>query len=119
MLKFENKVLDFIKKYFVIIVAVVVTVLAVFMRFYSYYFISVDMRDYLLPWFNEIVSLGRIYSLRYNIGNYNILYLTILSLLSYIDANPLFIIKKGSIKIRNDQTIKKAPLHATSLMLTS
>lgn len=97
MSKLENRILDFIKKYFVVIVAVAVTVLAVLVRLYGYYFISVDMRDYLIKWFWNIVATGRIKSLKHNIGNYNLLYLTILSLLSYIKAEPVFIIKTLSV----------------------
>ena len=62
-------------------------------------FLSGDMQEFLLPWFNsmKIFFLGGVAALEYQIGDYNVLYQTIIALITYIDCNPVFMYKCISI----------------------
>lgn len=59
-------------------------------------FLSGDMQEFLLPWYNSMKNVG-VAALEYQIGDYNVLYQTIIALITYIDCNPLFMYKCISI----------------------
>ena len=57
---------------------------------------SGDYLGFLQPWINQIIKLGRFKSLKYNIGDYNVPYVIILTIISYF-KNHLYLIKFVSI----------------------
>ena len=59
-------------------------------------FLSGDMQAFLLPWFNSMKNVGGA-ALEYQIGDYNVLYQTIIALITYIDCDPVFMYKCISI----------------------
>lgn len=61
------------------------------------YFVSVDSLGCYLAWYDEIVATGRIKGIGTQIGDYNVLYQTIISLLSYLPIIPLYLYKGLSI----------------------
>lgn len=65
----------------------IITILGVMIRIPGHNFISKDMDVYLNPWFNTIKNLGGLSSLSMQVGDYNILYQTIIAFLTYIDAD--------------------------------
>ena len=58
---------------------------------------SGDYIGFLKPWIDNIRSLGGIKALKYNIGDYNVPYITILTIISYFKCKPLYLIKLVSI----------------------
>lgn len=59
--------------------------------------LSGDFVGFLDPWMVRIKELGGIFSLGYEISNYSSAYMIILSLLSYLNADPLYSIKAVSV----------------------
>lgn len=60
-------------------------------------FLSGDMQAFLLPWFNSMKNVGGGAALECQIGDYNVLYQTIIALITYIDCDPVFMYKCISI----------------------
>lgn len=71
----------------------------ILIRCSGFSFLSGDMQEFLLPWFNsmENVCVGGVAALEYQIGDYNVLYQIIIALITYIDCNPIFMYKCISI----------------------
>lgn len=65
----------------------VITVLGVAIRIPGRNFISKDMYVFLNPWFHTIKELGGFGALSTQVGDYNILYQTIIAFLTYIDID--------------------------------
>lgn len=60
-------------------------------------YISGDMKSCLFKWFNYMKINGGLHALKSSIGDYNVLYETVLALLTYISGSELFLIKAVSI----------------------
>ena len=95
MKKFINSFRKLNKKYKIILVSA--TIFALLIRCLWLDARSGDYNDYLLPWINHIRDLGYFESLKYNVGNYNIPYVVILTLISFLKCEPLYPIKIISI----------------------
>ena len=67
----------------------IITLVALFMRFMSRDILSFDMTIYLLPWFEHIKSTGGLTALNQQVGDYGLLYQTIIALFTYL-SKPLF-----------------------------
>lgn len=67
-----------------------VSILAIGIRLIGLDFISEDMDICLLKWFHIIQNGGGFACLSSQVGDYGLLYQTIISLLSYTDINPLY-----------------------------
>lgn len=93
----EQKVLDFITKHCLLLAIVGVTLLSMWMRLKNLDFVSDDFQYFLLPWFTELQIGGGLQALARPIGNYNVPYLTVLALLTYLPIDPLVSIKLVSI----------------------
>ncbi len=93
----ENRVLDFLVRHYLVILVVVGTILALFLRYKFLRFESIDYTDFLLPWFNDLKNGGGLAAIANYTGDYNAPYVTILALLTYIPINPLYLIKAVSI----------------------
>lgn len=93
----EQKVLGFITKHCLLLAVAGVTLLSVWMRLKNLDFVSDDFRYFLLPWFTELQMGEGLQALARPIGNYNVPYLTVLALLTYLPVDPLVSIKLVSI----------------------
>ena len=58
---------------------------------------SGDMLEYLIPWFDKIKQNGQIHGLNKQVGDYNILYQTIISLTTYLGDKSIYYYKIISI----------------------
>ena len=97
MFKIEKRFLDFVeKKYYIIFVAFGL-LLSLLVRFLAFGFVSSDMEGYLLGWFGQIEQLGRIKALKVQVGNYSVLYQTLIAIMTYIPINPLYQFKILSV----------------------
>ncbi len=89
----DTKLKELLQKNFDKICIILLLLLSVGIRFFLFDFISIDAREYLLPWYDEIVQKGRINALGDQIGNYNMTYQLLIVLLSYIPIKPLYAYK--------------------------
>lgn len=97
MLLQEEKIIDFLKKNLYVFGIILATVFAILVRKSGYNFITDDYTRFLDPWFNYIRENGGFLALKDSIGNYNIPYLFLFSMFSYISDNSLFVTKIISI----------------------
>ena len=97
MFKFEERVINFCKKNYIILFVILITFLAFFVRFKMLDFASYDYNNFLKPWFDDLKSNGGLRGLATYKGDYNAPYMTILALLTYLPINSLYSIKFVSI----------------------
>ncbi len=97
MTAFEKNILEKINKNLWAAILVIGFITGCILRFTMRYFVSIDSYGCYLLWFDEIVSTGRIKGIGTQIGDYNVLYQTIISFLSYLPLTPLYIYKGFSI----------------------
>ncbi len=93
----DNLFFRFIKKHCLEILFFVITVISLKSRINFLNYESQDFNNFLLDWFNQLKDNGGILGLKYEIGDYNIPYLLIMAILSYIPKSPLILIKLVSI----------------------
>lgn len=92
-----EKIWDFIERKKFIIFFIVITAISLFARIAVIDFVSGDYASCLEPWFYQLKDNGGLSALKLNIGNYNLPYLTILALLTYLPVEPIVSIKMVSI----------------------
>lgn len=95
--KFENVVLDFVQKHMNVIFVLCMVLIALAVRYVFIPFESGDFIACLNGWLNLIRDYGGLGALKYSIGDYNVPYMFILSLMSYLPLSNLHIIKIISI----------------------
>ncbi len=93
----EDQVVDFLLKHYLIIFAVIATVLALFVRYQLRGYISSDYTNFLEGWYYELKSNGGLKALAHYPGDYNAPYMTIMALLTYLPLSPLIAIKAMSV----------------------
>ena len=86
-----------IKDLFPIICFFVITVVGLYLRYLPYDFISRDMNRFLIPWFQIIKDNGGFVALNQQVGDYGLLYQTIIAAFSYAEVNPVYLYKALSI----------------------
>jgi len=99
MKKIDEKIQSFFenKRNLILIFILVISIIALISRYFMLSFKSWDYENCLLEWVKEIRKSGGLSSLAKEIGNYNIPYMTFLTIISYIPKNPLIPIKLLSI----------------------
>ncbi len=97
MLKKEKKLIEFIEKNYFIIGIILISIIAFAVRVFWLDYTSWDYIDFLSPWFDELKARGGILALGNYPGDYNVPYVFILSLLTYLPFNKLHMIKFVSI----------------------
>ena len=80
-----------------IIILIVCTIISLLIRFIFRNAQTGDYKMYIYPWIKEITRLGYFKSLKYNIGNYNVPYMIILTFIALIKYKPLYLVKLVSI----------------------
>ena len=97
MFNLEKKIIDILKKNYILVFIVMITIMALLVRIVPIKFQSDDYTYFLSPWFNDLLTKGGLTGLGTYIGNYNAPYMTIMALLTYLPINSLFSIKIVSI----------------------
>ena len=92
----EQRLLDYIGKRFCFLSILFLMLLSIAIRFLFRDHISVDLRASLIPWFERFQEGGGIKALSYQIGNYNMLYQSLLALLTYLPLKPIHALKLSS-----------------------
>lgn len=93
MFKIEEKIKKYIEDKLNVFFLLIITSLAVVIRVSGFGFISNDMYKFLIPWFKEIKSGGGIAVLDRQVGDYNLLYQTIISFFTYLDIDCVYLYK--------------------------
>ncbi len=70
----------------------IISVLGAWIRFQGRTLISGDMSFYLLPWYDQMTEQG-FFTLKNQVGEYNILYQELMALMTYIPWKPMYMIK--------------------------
>ena len=96
MTRIEQKLIDFITRFFPLILLVVVSVIGALLRIQGMSFQSMDYHYYLHPWWETIKAQGW-QGLSTQVGNYNIPYQIIILLMSMLPIEPLEAYKVLSI----------------------
>ncbi len=97
MLKQEKRLIGFVERNCNSLFFISVSVLSLIIRISGADYISADMNNFLLPWYDQIKAAGGFLSLGSQVGDYNILYQTVIALLTYIDINPVYLYKTVSV----------------------
>lgn len=97
MFQIEKKVWEFVEKYRNYFFLGIVTLLALMIRYAGRDVCSNDMLFYLAPWYNEIWEAGGLRALKSQVGNYNVVYQTLIALFTYIDINCVYAYKIVSV----------------------
>ena len=93
----REKFWKFIDEHMILIFTILITLFSLVIRITLIDFKTTDYVSFLLPWYNELYDLGGLSALKYNIGDYNAPYLTLVALLTYLPFPPLYSIKALSI----------------------
>ena len=96
MMKLERKTFNILYRNSWCILIVFSTIMSLIVRFSMIDYISGDMNQYLIPWFESISSRGGVTALGTPVGDYNIAYQTLIALLSYIPLAPSVLYKFSS-----------------------
>lgn len=97
MFKAEKKILEFIEKHISIIGLIGFFAIGALMRLVTRNFVSEDAYNYLLGWYDDIKNAGGFKALSEQVGNYNVLYQTLIALFTYLPIPALFAYKGLSI----------------------
>lgn len=95
--KFEDKYVMFIKKNIDFFLILIITMISLFIRFNLFSYKSSDYDLFLSKWFLFLKEHGGLKALKYTIGDYNQIYLTILAILTYLPVKSLYSIKIVSV----------------------
>ena len=95
--KKEKKIIDFCKKNYIVLFAIIITIVALIIRLKMFNFVSADFKMFLEKWFYQLKNAGGIHGIKYYSGDYNAPYVTIMALLTYIPIKPLYSIKIVSV----------------------
>ena len=95
--KLDNIIFNFLKKYCFEVLFFIITIVSLKIRTNFIRLESGDYQNFLYTWFNQIKEGGGLLALKQEIGDYNIPYLFIIAILSYLPINPLISIKMVSI----------------------
>lgn len=93
MFSFEKKFLEFLNKHLDVLIIAAAFILGAYMRFTMRYFVSEDSYYDYLRWYDEIKAAGSLKALGTQVGDYNVLFQTIIALLSYLPIIPLYVYK--------------------------
>ena len=100
LLKSERKLIDWMIKRKDILLFLIVTCMAILARIPGLDYISEDMTDHLLPWAEQFRTNPGFSAMRSQIGDYNILYQTLIVLICRLPGSMVYLYKYISIFFR-------------------
>ena len=122
MPKFEKKIVEWMDKNSSILFFIIITLIGFVMRYVGKDFLSSDMSNVLIPWYHMIQDAGGLRGLKTQVGDYNVLYQTIIAFMTYIPLNPMtqykvlsciFDILLAYFCANHVRVLKKEPLFST------
>ena len=93
----ENKLISFVEKHLIWIAGVILLYLSFYARKNVLYYLSGDMKAYLISWYYQILDHHGFPSLAYRIGNYNIPYHFLMCIVAQFHGEAVYLIKYLSI----------------------
>lgn len=90
MFSYEKKIWMWIEKNICYFYVAVITIISIVIRYAFKDFESGDMGVFLLPWYHQIEANGGLSSLSEQVGDYNILYQTIIAFFTYLPISPIY-----------------------------
>lgn len=81
--------LSSVRKWSFLLCAILVVGVALLLRYLGRDFVSEDMQEFIIPWCQEIRECGGIKSLSHQVGNYGLLFQTVISLLTYLNLGEM------------------------------
>ncbi len=96
-IKLKEFIIKYINNHFEVLFFMFLTIITLIIRFSLLNNTSDDFESFIKPWFYELKSYGGLFGLNHKIGNYNVPYLTILALLTYLPIDPIISVKTFSI----------------------
>lgn len=96
MLGIEKKLLDFLQKHIAVLGIACLLLVSAVIRYFLLPYHSIDYVSSLEVWYENFRSFGGWRALARDVGNYNMLYRTLMAALSYL-PNPLLAIKLPSV----------------------
>ena len=93
----EKNLLVSIDKHRRLLFLVIAAVIGLLIRWAGRDFVSFDMRDALLPWFDQIKAAGGLPALSSQVGDYGLFYQTIISLMTYVSVPAIYQYKLLSV----------------------
>ena len=96
MLNIEKSIISHIERYIIFYYLILISLLGVIIRYFGRDFLSNDMKEALLPWWREIDLLG-ITALGTQVGDYNILYQSLIYIMSNLPGEPIYWYKLLSV----------------------
>ena len=97
MLKIEKQFISYVEDNKELIFLILISIIALLIRYAGLDFISGDMKNYLLKWYDTLKSGGGVCSLKKQVGDYGLLYQTIISGFTYVNIKPVYCYKIVSI----------------------
>lgn len=97
MLRAEKKLCEFIEKHIIVLLILAISIAGILVRIPLYPYISGDMEGFLIPWYEVIKSTGKIHGLAKQVGNYNVLYQTLIAIMTYFPVDPVVQYKSLSV----------------------
>lgn len=97
MIKAEKNLLEFIERKIVAIMMAAIAIGGILVRIPLFKFVSGDMSGYLIVWYDTIKAYGGIHALNIQVGNYSVLYQTLIALMTYIPLSPVILYKSLSV----------------------
>ena len=97
MSKTEKQFIHYIEDNKDLIFLILISIIALLVRYNGRDFISSDMKYFLLKWYDIIKSGGGLNALNKQVGNYGLLYQTIISGFVYTDVKPVYCYKIISV----------------------
>ena len=94
---FEKKFLEFLEKHIFVIALAGAFLVGALLRILCRNFVSEDAYNYLIGWYDDIKTAGGFKALKEQVGNYNVLYQTLIALFTYLPIPALFAYKGLSI----------------------
>lgn len=92
MTKYEKSFIEKVLRYRYSIVAIIITILAVLVRFWGRNCLTGDMKFCILPWYDSFKANG-LSGLEHQVGDYNLLYQSVLALMAKMSYNPMYMVK--------------------------
>jgi len=93
----EQKVVAYVKENILFFAAFLFVIISLIIRMSGMNYESSDYNQFLKPWFYQIKSEGGFSSLKHAVGDYNVPYMFILTVLTYLPVKPLVSIKFVSV----------------------
>ena len=97
MIKAEKKLLELIEQKIAVIMMAAIAIGGILVRIPLFKFVSGDMSGYLIVWYDTIKAYGGIHALNIQVGNYSVLYQTLIALMTYIPLSPVVLYKSLSV----------------------